>query len=201
MKIILISIFFYFNALYSQNSIIDFFIPHVKSFQKSLENNSKPVFKIKDTENGFYSYDLNSFGITGFEEMAYYISQKGNKFVAITSFGCGPLCGCDFPKFFELNGDILVDKTQKYFPSTLKSQIVKKLEAQKSIILKSILEQIYKETGTELTENDIPLAFWVKLPQKGTTIKFGFMEGAEENGKFYSIVELKYDSVSGLFSM
>jgi len=182
----IIFLFFTFQIGFIQAQIAEFYKVHVSSLQESLQNSErKPELKVKDDANGFYSYDLNSMGITGFEEMAYYVSKSGKKFVCISSFGCGPLCGASTPEFFELNNGKLVNKTKQYLTDQVSSQI----------------NELWENKRKSLKTDEIPYGNWVKLPRKGTTIQFGIMEGAEENGKFIPVCDLVYNSETGTFSL
>jgi hypothetical protein len=122
------------------------------------------------------------------EEMAYFTSKNGQKFVVVVSFSCisEKSCFSFLPKFYTLSNGILTNKTDNYLPSKIEKQI-----------LTAILEKegkLQTKLGTA-----VRLALWVKLPQVGTTIQIGLQEFGDEKFKFHLIGELQYNAANGTF--
>lgn len=177
-----------FNS-FAQSSVMDFYNSHLATLQQTAGNTDRsPTFKKKDITNGFLSYDLMNIGIMGWEEMAYFTAKNGKKFVAIVSYGCGPLCGCGLPTFYELQNGALVDKTEQYLPKSTQEQITQ-----------AIWQSI--DNDKSKSDNTVPVGMWVKLPQIGTTIEIGKMEGMMEGGKLVVMYELQYEEQNGTFKL
>lgn len=180
-KVILTTIFAVCITVLSfgQNSVMDFYkadIEAIKSPGRSNPN-GEAIIQKKDIANGFISYGLQRFGMMGFKDMAYFISNNGKKFAVVASFGCGPGCATQSFNFYELQNGKLVDETASYYPSSLKNQVEDALRP-------------HLQNG----------GLWVKIPQHGTTIQFGYQDGpALEDTNFVAVCELQYNVNNGTF--
>ncbi len=198
MKKLFILSFLCFLAInaFAQSSITDFYNAKVK--QMSTADMGGSGFKLNitkdNTKNGFLAYDYSpALGymagvVSSPEEMAYFTSKNGQKFVAVVSFSCmskNP-CFAQLPKFYTLSNGILTDKTDKYLSSKIENQISEAISEKNGGLLFKL------GTAVKLTR-------WVKLPQVGTTIQIGLQEFGDEKFKFHLACELEFNATNGTF--
>lgn len=180
-KIFFATVFILSIALtsFAQNSVMDFYkadIEAIKASGMGFPNGEAEIQK-KDISNGYIAYSLNKLGMMGFKQMAYFISNNGKKFAVVATFGCGPACSIDDFNFYELKNAKLVDKTAIYYPTSLKTQVDNAMKP-------------YLEKGS----------YWIKVPQHGTTIQFGYVEGfAVDDTRLVVVCELQYNVNNGTF--
>lgn len=160
---------------FAQNSVKDFFEADIVTIKK-VNPKAEAIISAEDLGNGFMSYGV-PLVLTGFKEMAYFISNNGKKFVAVATFGCGPACATTDFSFFELQNGTLVDKTDSYFTSTLQNKV-------------NVALSPYADKG-----------FWVKVPQQGLNIQFGYPEGpAMDDSVVNFVCELQFNVADGTFT-
>ncbi len=189
---------FCLNDSFAQNSVMDFY--DAKAKQMSTANIGGSVFKLnitkKDVKNGFLAYDYTpAIGymvgvLKSPEEMAYFTSKNGQKFVVVASFSCMSEIPCyAHPlKFYTLSNGILIDVSNNYLTFETEKQISE-----------AILD---KQGGLQFKLGTaVKLSPWVKLPQIGTTIQVGLQEFGDEKFKFHLACELIYNENKGTFSV
>lgn len=192
------SAFLFFCAPYAtaQTSVMDFYNAKVKAM--STADMGGGSFKLnitkKDVANGYLAYDYSPalgymIGVTNSpEQMAYFTSKDGQKFVAVVSIVCkGNYCSAEMPKFFTLENGALIDKTEQYLPAHVIKQIDKALFEKMATVIRS-------PNGKEVN-----FFIWVKLPQINTTIQIGLQE-TNEQAKSYLVCELVYNETNGTFT-
>ena len=176
----------------SQNSKIDANAPldkvtsildYYKAFEKEKSNKDKELglqgFGLeiveKDEANGYLQFKEKVE--MGYKEMGYF-TYKDVHFIAVASFGCGPVCTMYKFEFFELRGGKLVDKTKQYYESA-KEWIDRQLTA--------------FEATQQLTINkEIKLDLEMEIPKKGTDIKVYGVPAKTGLGKREFLGNLKY---------
>lgn len=180
-KILLILLFniIFTISSFGQNSVMDFYEADVAVLRMDFEPDyiPNPIIKVKDVQNGYISYDLQDFGIMGFKEMAYFISDNDKKFVAVATFSCGPACSISDFKILELQNGELVDKTEIYLPTKLLNQL------------------------NEATFPYIDKEPWIKVPQQGLNIEFGYAEGpVTDDSEVIFVCALQFNVADGTFT-
>lgn len=174
------------------NEQINTGVRSVGNITYTIENLGDGRINKKDIANGYMSIGY-TFGNMGFEEMALWKSKTGKVTLGVASFGCGPVCGCDELNFYEIENGRLKNKTAIYYP---KKEIKEMMKSQHDVKL-----ALHKQKNPKNNVNH--LANWVKLPQMGTTIQFGWhynhFDGILET--FYSVCELQYDVENGNFKL
>jgi hypothetical protein len=181
----------------AQTSVMDFYNAKVKAMSTADINGGSFTLNItkKDVANGYLAYDYSPAlgymaGVTKSpEEMAYFTSKNGKKFVAVASVICvdGIPCYARMPKFFTLENGGLVDKTDIYLPANIEEQIEQ-----------AVLEKTGKMQMALGTAVKLPM--WVRLPKTGTTIQIGVQEFGDEKYKFHLACELTYNETNGTFT-
>lgn len=179
------------NTLDKINSIMDYYqameanvsAEMQKIMQGNMGETPKTFLEIetKDEKNGYLRY-RNTMA-TGYSEMGLFIAEGNKHFVAVTNFGCGPLCSMGAFKFYELRGGKLIDKTEKYYPANLKGEVEKMLEEAKSKV--------------KTNKEDID-GLWVEIPQKGTNIKLKLLSNIAET-QYVDLGALQFDAQQGRF--
>lgn len=180
------------TQVFGQNSVMDFYNLVVADYKEMMiehgESATAPfIVRKKDVKNGFISYERPA--VEGFEDMAYYIPTKGNKFVSVVTFGCGPACSASMPQFYEIEAGKLVYQTEKYLSKSTLAEIEKGLAIAKPKI--------------KLKDSEASLSDWVEVPQKGTTILIGFMEDSAfpKKENFTVVYELVYTKANASFKL
>lgn len=174
----------------AQTSVMDFYNAKEKTFVMFGGNAEELYIRKKDVANGFISYSLPNMGVpSAWEEMAYYTSKNGKKFVATVIFQCVQMCETTvpIPQFSEIKEGTLVNKTEKYLPTSVVKQIADALGEKEGKLIFQL------GTAVKLTK-------WVKLPQVGTTIQIGLQEFGDEQFKFHLACELTYNETNGTFT-
>ncbi len=158
----------------------------------TIENLGDGKINKMDIANGYLLVD-RTFGNMGFEEMALWKSKTGKATLGVAGFGCGPVCKCYELDFFEIENGRLVNKTADYYP---KKEIKEMMKNQHDAKL-----ALHKQKNPK--DNVSHLSNWVKIPQTGTTIQFGWhynhFNGIPET--FYPVCELQYDTDNGTFKL
>lgn len=164
---LLLSITLWFSTCglsFGQLSVMDFYHAKVKEMaQQAGPDGQRFQLSIltKNVRNGYLKYTYTPalgymIGVTDSpQEMAYFTAQNGRKFVGIVTANKvfatkTPHWQWDSPRFYELVNGKLVDKTNKYYTSSLEKQVNKAVGNGK---------------------------FWCKLPQIGTSIQIGRWNG------------------------
>jgi hypothetical protein len=186
-------------SAFAQTSVMDFYNAKEKEMSKPMyPNQTKPTFTLnitkKDVANGFVAYDYTPAlgylaGVTNSpEQMAYFTSKDGQKFVAVVSIVCkGNYCSAEMPKFFTLENGALIDKTEQYLPAHVIKQIDKALFEKMATVIRS-------PNGKEVN-----FFIWVKFPKKNSTIQIGLQE-TNERETSYVVCELTYNEANGTFT-
>ncbi len=135
-------------------------------------------FNKKDLKNGYLSYSLK--GLDGLNEFAIWNKKDGKVITGETHFDCGPACGLSEITFLEFTGDKFTDITSKVYP-------------------KDKLEKLYKAKLAKIQAKGASGSetYWVKIPQKGTTIEIGInAEPENSDSKLIPVAELKWNGNS-----
>lgn len=176
-------------------NVEDYYKIWVKAFKADIEKKSgqaaqDPELSVKDIANGFLKIDLAKTGVMGYNTMTLWAAKNGKTTLGVLTHGCGPVCASGTITFYELEGDVLKDVTEKVFP--LKEQE----RLQKKGFEKSKNDQEYNYPGN---------GYWTILPQNGTTVKMGLAkENPQNNNKkeFKALMaELQYNVEDNTFKL
>lgn len=160
-------------------SILDYY----KAFEKEKSKKDKELglqgFGLeileKDEANGYLKFKEK--GEMGYKTIGYF-AYEDIHFIAIASFGCGPVCTMYKFEFFELRGGNLVDKTKQYYESA-KEWIETQLTA-------------FEATQQITINKEIKLDLEMEIPKKGTDIKVYGVPAKTGLGKREFLGNLKY---------
>ena len=184
LQLFLLTCFISTSLVTAQNSVLDFYEADIKSTKL---DGHVPKVLIKDLNNGFIRYNLGDFT----HDLAYFIANNGKKILAKLSYNCVRGCKDIVLKFYEMQNAQLIDKTETYFPKNTQKEIFDYLN-------ESIMNvQAFRSQKYNMFP--VPIA-WIKLPQYGTSIKFGLFDkdmGTAE--RFDSHYELKFNLTNGNF--
>ncbi len=111
---------------------------------------------VNDPENYYLSF--TSFDIEGFGTLAVFLDDQGGQTVAISTTGCGPICGQDLYFLREKDG-VWIDVTGEVFPKLSDEDSAKKADEVLAI----------RHAAGLVPEEDYFAPLYV-LPQQGTTI-------------------------------
>jgi hypothetical protein len=182
-------LFFVANFAIAQTSVLDYYNAKVKAIKQTDMNGGgfKLTLTKQDIKNGFLAYNYSpALGymigvLESPEEMAYFVSKNGKKFVATSVLSKENFTGSiswsgELPKFYELQKGLLTEKTEQYFPKESSAKI---------------LEELSKEGKS----------IYTKLPQTGTTIQIGMIDKKIGISSFQAFYQLIFDVNSGSFKV
>lgn len=163
---------------FAQSSILDFYEADVQSIIKRNPN-AKVTLLEKDIANGFMTYKVEEHDRSNLKHMAYFIANNGSKFVAIVSADCQQECIVTDFRFYKLENNQLVTGVEpEPYPIDLSAKVTDAI-------------------SEKLEDNTL----WIKLPQYGTTIQFGYYKiPSKRMDNFIVICELLFDVEAGIFS-
>jgi hypothetical protein len=160
------SILDYYKAFEKEKSI--------KDRELGIEGSGLEITE-KDEANGYLKFKGKTE--TGYTEMGYF-TYKDVHFIALASFGCGPVCTMSKFEFFELRGGKLVDKTKQYYESA-----------------KDWVEHartLFEGSQQATIKQEVKLDLEMEIPKKGTEIKVYGVPAKIGLGKREFLGSLKY---------
>lgn len=162
------------SSTFAQSSVMDFYEADVRAM-KSDNPNAIITIEKQDVYNGFVSYTIKGPYRTIHKQMAYFIANNGKRFVAMVTSNIEELSATDF-RFYGLENNLLVPKEYPCDIVQVDDALAGRIPKSKSI--------------------------WIKLPQYGTNIQFGEMQGPLGKDEKYSpICELQFDTDKGTFKL